>query len=367
MQESQRLLEERVKELRCLYQIARTFERRDARLDELVKETVDLIPSAWQYPEIAWARIAIESVEATSPLHREGPWVQECPVIVYGRPQGSVSVGYIEERPAADEGPFLAEERNLLNTIAQLLGEITERKLAETLLRENQQKLRRLAAEVSLSEQRERRRIAEALHDRIGQSLALVKLHLGVAIQRADGDAAETLQKIRDLVAQVITETRTLTFDLCPPILYELGLAPALAWLADQVLERHGLPVRFDDRSSSQDAILPEEVRVTLFAAAQELLANAAKHARARTAKLEVCVDPSQVVVVVEDDGDGFDVPRVRARAGQPGGFGLFSIQERVEQLGGTMSVRSAVGNGTTVRVVVPAARSAVAAEEGRP
>ena len=365
MPESQKLLEERVKELRCLYGIARAFERRDAGLDELVRETVGLIPEAWQYPEVAWARIALAGAEASSERYAPGPWLQECPVIVYGRPQGTVSVGYAEARPPADEGPFLAEERNLLNAIAQLLGEVTERKQAEARVTEHQAKLRRLAAELALSEQRERRRIAEALHDRIGQSLALVKLHLGAALERAAGtDVAPALRQVRELVSQVITETRTLTFDLCPPILYELGLAAALAWLAEQARERHGLEVRFDEGGSARDVPVPAEIEATLFTAAQELVANVARHARAHDVTLRLVLQPGRATVVVSDDGDGFDVALVRARATQPGGFGLFSIHERVQHLGGALEIVSAVGRGTTVRIEVPLGAAAAGSEE---
>jgi len=132
--ESKRLektLNERGKELNCLYGISSLTEKPDISLEEIVQGTVDLIPPSWQYPDITCARIIIEGKEYTTENFRETEWVQTADVTIHGRRAGTVEVYYLEERPQSDEVPFLKEERNLLYEIAERLGKITERKRAE--------------------------------------------------------------------------------------------------------------------------------------------------------------------------------------------------------------------------------------------
>ncbi len=137
--------------------------------------------------------------------------------------------------------------------------------------------LRRLAAEVCLAEERERRRIAADLHDHLGQALALMKMRL----QNLRGDAVlgghgSTLDELVALSDQAIRYTRSLTFDLSPPVLYELGLGPALEWLGEDLARRHGLKVAVRDRAR---LALPDDLKVMLWKSARELLHNVVKHA----------------------------------------------------------------------------------------
>ena len=135
-------LSERVKELNCLYEVARLAEKPGNSLEEIVRGTVNLIPPAWQYPEVTCARVILEGREFTTENFRETVWRQACDVMVQGERIGTVEVCYLEERPESDEGPFLGEERNLINGIAQLLDEATERKRAEEALRESEDRFR---------------------------------------------------------------------------------------------------------------------------------------------------------------------------------------------------------------------------------
>jgi PAS domain S-box-containing protein len=120
-------LDERVKELNCLYGISAVVERPGISLDEILQSAVDLIPFAWQYPEIACARIILDGQEFGAEGCQEAGDVQSSPIYVHGKQRGVVQVTYLEDRPPADEGPFSAEERSLLDAIAQRLGRITER------------------------------------------------------------------------------------------------------------------------------------------------------------------------------------------------------------------------------------------------
>ncbi len=135
-------LRERVKELECLYGMSRLVQKLGDSLEEILQGTVDLIPPGWQYPEVTCARITLEGQEFRTENFRETAWRQTSDIIVNGEQAGAVEVCYLEEEPEADEGPFLKEERDLINAIAERLGQITERKRVEEALRQSEERYR---------------------------------------------------------------------------------------------------------------------------------------------------------------------------------------------------------------------------------
>jgi diguanylate cyclase (GGDEF)-like protein/PAS domain S-box-containing protein len=139
-------LGERAKELNCLYGISNLLQRPDISLEEILQGTVNLIPPAWQYPEITCARIVLGGQEYLTESFRETAWRQTNDIIVNGERTGAVEVCYLEERPESDEGPFLTEERGLINAIAERLGRVSERKQVEETLRESEARYKALFA-----------------------------------------------------------------------------------------------------------------------------------------------------------------------------------------------------------------------------
>jgi len=135
-------LKERVKELQCLHGIAEIAERPDITYEELYQETVNLIPAAWQYPEITCARAIFDNKQFETENYRDSRWKQSSDIEAHGVKVGSVEVIYLEERPEIDEGPFLKEERLLIDAVARQLGRITERMQAEELLRQSEENLK---------------------------------------------------------------------------------------------------------------------------------------------------------------------------------------------------------------------------------
>jgi signal transduction histidine kinase len=211
------------------------------------------------------------------------------------------------------------------------------------------QRIRRLAREVTLAEERQRRVIARGLHDHLGQALAFIRMQI-TALQ---GDlvfsgAEDRLDVIRDLLDRSIRYTRTLTAEISPPVLYELGLLPAVEWLADELRRKHDLPARV--RSEGDLETRGEATRVMLFITVRELLVNAAKHAHAEQVEVHMVGDADSIQVEVRDDGVGFD-PSEGARHD---GFGLFSVAERIRSMGGDVEIDAAPGRGTRIRVSVP-------------
>ena len=347
------VLAERVKELNCLYTISKIFEKRGLDLEGIIRETIEVIPTAWQYPEIAGARISLEGKGFRTRRFAHTRWIQECPIIVSGLPVGTLAVSYRQMRPEQDEGPFLKEERNLLNIAAQKLGDVIERKWSEQKLLRYQEELRSLAAELALSEERERRRIAQALHDRIGQVLALINIKIGALLHPpGTQQSKKDLREIRRLVSDCIAETRSLTFDLSPPILYELGFGAALEWLAERIQQQYGVNVEI--AGYRKEIPLSTEWLATLFNAIRELLVNVGKHARTNSARVSLKKTRTEIVALVEDRGIGMNPEKSMTGKSAADGFGLFSIRERFGFIGGRFELSSKRGRGTSVSLHIP-------------
>lgn len=234
-----------------------------------------------------------------------------------------------------------------------ILTDMTQRKEAEDRVLSYQEQLRSLTVELALTEQRERKRLASELHDGIGQTLAASKIKLGALKKSArHGVDAKLIDEVWQLIDQTIQDTRTLTFQLSPPILHELGLEPALEWLAETFRARYGIDITFDD--DGQRKPLGPDLSGLLFQSAQELLINAAKHGQPSHVRVSCRRAGEQILIEVEDDGGGFEPAQIDAAGQNPHGFGLFSIRERLGPLGGDMQVRSSTGQGTSILLSVP-------------
>lgn len=230
--------------------------------------------------------------------------------------------------------------------------DITQRKQSEEEIRTYQGQLQSLASELSLTEERERRRLATDLHDHIGQALAISKIKLGVLQKSAASDTiANQAGEVREIIEKMIHDTRSLTFELSLPILYELGFEAAVEWFAKHVRSQHGIQVEV--QKGMKPILMDDEIKVLLFRSVRELLLNIVKHAQAEHARVTILREGDGVNIQVEDDGVGIN-PSNDSRAKGNGGFGLFSIRERLHYLGGRVQVESEDGRGTRVTLEVP-------------
>jgi PAS domain S-box-containing protein len=249
--------------------------------------------------------------------------------------------------------------RTLHDSDGALLGlltigqDVTEAKEAEQKLSENYEKLRFLSSELTRTEERERQQLATELHDRIGQTMAVAKMKLEALQKEAvSTEHSGPLEEIVGILDQLIRDTRSLTFDLSPPVLYILGLEAALEWLAEQHQEKYGIKISFKKRGSGKEG-LDKDRAFVLFRCAQELLVNVTKHAKADHVLVWMKKNGKSVEVGVEDDGIGFDVRKIKSPTDWTKGFGLFSIGERLNYLGGQFSIESTPGEGTRARMVM--------------
>ena len=205
--------------------------------------------------------------------------------------------------------------------------DITETKRIERELRENQRRLTAMTTELAMAE------------------------------EQLDGasasEGAGTLLKVRELLSTTIHQVRTLTFEVSPPLLYQVGLEATVEWLGERFHEDYGFAFQFHGEADLPP--LAEELRVTLFQLVRELLVNIAKHAAAKNVAIDLRQAAGMIVLTVSDDGCGFDPP---ASLGRPvaaiTGYGLFNARRRIEHLGGCMTVDSRRGAGTTITLQLP-------------
>jgi PAS domain S-box-containing protein len=232
--------------------------------------------------------------------------------------------------------------------------DITEHKLTEQQLLEHQAELKSLASQLSLTEERERHRLATDLHDQIGQSLVISKIKLDQLRKSSGSDEFnKSLEDISKYLEQIIDDTRALTFDLSYPILYELGFEAAVAeWLTDQIQEKHGIRTEFVDDCHNKP--LDDDICVLLFRNVRELLINVVKHAQADKVRVSIRKIKGNICISVEDDGVGFDPVEAASLATKRAKYGLFSIRERLEQLGGKIEINSKIGNGSRIIMKAP-------------
>lgn len=258
-------------------------------------------------------------------------------------------------RRARDEMEAEVRQRTaeLRRTNARLEREIDVRRGAERQLRHHQALLRQLASDASLAEERERRRIATEVHDRLGQSLTLARIRMDMARAAIpECDALGRFDELGGQLDQAIEDVHSLTFELSPPILYEVGFEAALEWLAEDVGRRAGL--RQELRFGAVRVELPFDLKVLLFQVARELLLNVVKHAKAAYFRVETGQSRGRAFLAVIDDGRGFVPPETGEVRSRKGGFGLFSIRERMTHFGGRLQVETAPGSGTRISVDVP-------------
>jgi PAS domain S-box-containing protein len=217
--------------------------------------------------------------------------------------------------------------------------------------------LRALAGELTLAEQRERSRLAKILHDHLQQLLVATKFRTAVLGRGGDQLVRQATKEVEDLIDESIAASRSLTAELSPPILHEAGLNAGLQWLARRMADTQGL---FVDLELKESGPLPEDLKVLLFESVRELLFNVVKHANTRSAVVNLRHFDGSLQVTVSDQGVGFD-PTAMPAAGEEGaGFGLFSIRERLELMGGTFEIGSSLGQGSRFVLTLPIAPSTV-------
>jgi signal transduction histidine kinase len=281
----------------------------------------------------------------------------------------------VEYLKALDQVPLLSREHvrdNILflQNLVQALGELglrnillargmEERKRAEHALREKEALLHNLAARQEAIQEEERRRVARELHDELGQYLSALRIKvnlLNLSLGKPRPDIAEAIANLLELVDKTIQVTRDVASSL-RPVTLNMGIVPALEWLAAEFTRSTGIPCNLELPQS--DVSLCEEKAVAIFRMAQESLTNAARHSKAEQIQIVLKCEPEAYVVEIKDNGVGFDTLAPRKLKS----FGLMGINERAMAAGGEVTVTSQPGKGTLVRLRIPSEE----AQEGEP
>lgn len=276
------------------------------------------------------------------------------------RPDGSVT--WIHDRAFP-----IRDKNGRVYRVAGISEDITQRKRVEDALRDalariealRREQVQSLASELLLAEERERRRLAVDLHDGLNQTITLAWLKLDQLRAAAPPELRTAIREVTDLVGLANQSARSLTFQLSPPILYDLGFEPALQWLVEDVARTYGIDVSLE--GPEDPSPLSERLRILLFRAVRELLINVAKHAGARQTRVVHERRADEIRITVEDDGQAFDPSAVGSR-----GMGLSAIRERLSHLGGEMNIQAEPGRGTRVTLVAPREVEEPRSEESR-
>ena len=262
----------------------------------------------------------------------------------------------------AEKHIFPTEQRlAYMASAGTLLGRVVERQRTEQALRELNEILRqragdlqRLAIQLSLAEQHERSRLAKLLHDDLQQLLVAARLNTACLAESAQDERKLEFAKIDALLQDCQMISRDMSHELSPPILKYGTLADVVAWLAQWFGDKHGLTVAVEAPRAVPAA--SEHLRVFVFQAVRELLFNAVKHFGSTAARVILSCQDDNLSVQVEDDGFCFDPHAVEVHLRRSEGFGLFSIRERLQALGGRLEIERTRQGGACCRLVVPLA-----------
>jgi PAS domain S-box-containing protein len=258
----------------------------------------------------------------------------------------------------ADEG----EERitfksvEFIESMAPLIGEAVNRFKLEEELRESENRLRLLSSRLLTVQEQERKRVAHELHDGIGQMLTAVKFKVEDTLQqmaRSRSRPKQALETIVPVIQQTVEEVRRIQMDLRPSLLDDIGILSTIGWFTRE-FQKVFTTLQIEKRIDILEEQVPDSLKVVIFRVIQEALNNIAKHSKADLASLSLKKSDGKLELAIGDNGQGFDLDGVRSKESPEKGFGLSSMRERTELSGGTFSIESTIGKGTTIRASWP-------------
>jgi signal transduction histidine kinase len=342
-------VKERVKELNCLYRISALGNKPHMSLAENIEGVVNLIPPAWQYPEMTCCRIILEGKEFRTMNFKETSWKQSCEILLNHEQIGIVEVFYLQEMPERDEGPFVAEERLLIEAIAEHVSRIVER-------HRSVESIKSLSGELIRIQESERHRISRDLHDKVAQDLASLKIavetlfrDLPTIVHSQPFKASNILQILEESLQSV----RKISYDLHPAGLDEMGIAVALEMLCNEYSELQGIAIGFHS-AGIEKLKIDSHTQINLYRIVQEALNNICRHAEAKNVRIKLVAAYPNIILRMEDDGKGFEIEKRMRETLLEKRMGLMSMRERANLLGGKVRITSKEGKGTKVVVKVP-------------
>ena len=257
-----------------------------------------------------------------------------------------------------DRGQIVRDDKGEIAYVSGVFFDITDRKLTEQALRESEKELRLLSSQLLTVQEDERARIARELHDSIGQTLSAIKYKIEGSFGRVDQGTnqaeAEACEALISTVQNAVEEVRRIYTDLRPSLLDDLGIVATIGWFCREFQEVYP-EIVLETKIHLEEKDIPESLKIMIYRVLQEALNNIAKHSRADRAHITLRKKVGDIIeLVVEDNGKGFDLQEALTVEAAERGIGLGSMKERTELSGGSFSLESSEGNGTSVRAVWP-------------
>lgn len=346
------LLNERVKELTTLYQVSQIFQTKERSVAAIIHEIVSILPSGWQYPGITAARIVLGDTEFKTPNFGNAFHKQTATFPGPEGQQGRIEIIYLEQRPAESEDAFLAEERNLINMIGEMLRIYLARqheaemnkKMQQEILNQKIQDQKTVTRAILNAEERERNKIGRELHDNVNQILASIKLFLKMAAEKNGNGGKDLLDRSVSLVDNAIEEIRSLSKSQVTPV-KKIDLKELIQVLVDRLDDSTSIKTTFVYK---KDKLVDDDLKLNIYRIVQEQINNILKYAEATEIKISVDTDMHLLNVEVADNGKGFD-PETKRK-----GIGISNMINRVESFNGELNIISSPGNGCKIDIRIP-------------
>jgi len=233
---------------------------------------------------------------------------------------------------------------------AVTFNDITQQVESHKEIQQHQQNLKKMINDVFVAEEREKRRLAVDLHDHFSQLLAIAKMKMSEYLRKQEPiTALDPLWEAKKYIDEALQKTRAMTYELCPPVLYELGLINAMEWLFNTMKENYHYEIHFFKKTN--EIMFNKEVQIIIYRTLNEMMKNIIKHAHAKTILIYIEQMNDLFYLRVIDDGVGFDPNKEMISQNS---FGLFSIRERIENLQGSFQIVTAPGRGTIIDIAIP-------------
>ncbi len=340
----------RVKELNCLYRLATISGSINTPLDDIFRQTAEIVPAAFQNPGLVSVRIRYGGRDFESPRIVQGTVSLAARLSVFGKEAGSIEVFHAARPAGAEEDVFTKEDRDLLEAIAERLCIVIERKKTFEELAGSREELRGLSTHLQTLREEERTGIAREIHDALGQSLTAMKLDLSWIKNRLDGqgELVARAEAMGSMIDATINTVRRISGELRPGLLDDIGLLAAIEWYAGEFEKRSGVACRVS--AGSEEPELDEKVSINIYRIVQESLTNIIRHANATAVDVDLVVDADALTLTIRDNGRGI----TGEEASSARSLGLIGIRERALSCGGTITIEGEPGRGTVVTAHIP-------------
>lgn len=349
-------LGERVKELSCLYNISSIINDSSLQTEEAFKRILEVIIPSYQYPEITAAKLTLGNEEFKTENYKSTPWKQTSSLLIKRRTIGELEVVYLKKRPVIYEGPFLKEERHLINSITQLLVQFIVRKKTESELTESREQLKNFAAHLQTIREEERIFISRELHDNLGQKLTAMRIDLfnmitEISEKNESGSMDLIIKQANDLTSIIdstIQTVRNIARELRPSILDNLGLLAALEWHSREFNNRTGIVCKVITNLGNIN--IEKENSIGVYRIVQESLTNVARHSKATEVIIKISEKNSSTLIEIKDNGCGINESEIHSTKS----LGLLGMRERALIFGGELIIKGEKLKGTKILLKIP-------------